>query len=109
MTARAFFDPLRSVVFGDISAVYASVGVVFGHEVREFRLINNTEGDMIFTDDITIAAGKWFIPKGTFLLVDVQSNGRSRDDKFVVAKGTQISVKQVTAPSSGGVYVEALY
>lgn len=110
MVARAFADPLRSLGFAGISAVYAAVGDPAEHPIRAFSISNNTEGDLIFSDDDTVAAGKWFCAAGSFNKWDVQSNMNAQfDDKYVMPIGTQFYVKQVEAPISGAVYIEVFY
>jgi hypothetical protein len=107
MSARAFFEPIRTLAFGGISAAYASVGAVSEHPIRAFCISNNTEGDMYFTTDTD--EDQMFLAAGSFRLYDVQSNLNGRDSKNVLKKGTQFSVKQITAPVSGAVYVELMY
>ena len=64
---------------------------------------------MIFSTDNTDAAGHMFVAKGSYKLYDVQANQNAQfDDKYVFPVGTQFYVKQVSAPVSGNVYVEAL-
>lgn len=110
MVARAFFDSLRTLAFGGISGSYAPVGVPLAHQVRAFCITNNTQGDLIFSLNNTDAAGNMFVAKGSYKLYDVQSNINPQfDDKYVLAIGTQFYVKQVTAPTSGDVYIECLY
>ena len=110
MVARAEIEPLRSLAFGGISGSYADLGTPFDHEIRMIRIINDTDGNLIVTDDDTVAAGKLYCPANTFVLYDIQSNmNQDNDDKYVKAKGTQISVKQSTAPTTGSVYLEAWY
>ena len=53
MVAIAQFDDLRSLAFGSISGTYASVGSATTVQARGIRLINNTQGDMFMTNDIT--------------------------------------------------------
>lgn len=107
---RVYFDTLRSLAFGAISGTYAAVGPLLTVEPRIICLTNNTDGDMIFSDDLTNAAGKLFIPKGGFKLFDLTANMvPKKDDSFVIAKGTIIYVKQVSAPTSGAVYIEYVY
>lgn len=106
---RAFFESLRSLGFASISAAYASIGVPTTHPVRAFCVTNNTAGDMIFTLDATDAAGQMFVKAGSYKLYDVQANQNAQfDDKYVFPVGSQWSVKQLTAPVSGAVYVECL-
>lgn len=110
MVARAFFDPLRTLGFAGISAVYAAVGVPLTHMVRAFCITNNTQGDMIFSLDNTLVAGQLFVAAGSYKLYDVQSNINPQfDDKYVLAIGEQFYVKQVTAPVAGDIYIECLY
>jgi hypothetical protein len=108
--SRAFFEPLRTLAFGGISAAYAAVGTPLEHQVRAFCITNNTQGDMIFSLDDTVPEGEMFIAKGSYKLYDVQANMNAQfDDKYVIAVGTQFFVKQLTAPTSGDVFVECLY
>jgi hypothetical protein len=110
MTARAFADPLRSLGFASISAAYAAVGSPLEHPIRAFCISNNTEGDLIFSDDNTVVEGKWFVAAGSFNKWDVQSNMNAQfDDKYVMPIGTQFYVKQLESPVSGAVYIEIFY
>ncbi len=110
MVSRAHFDPLRTLNFSGISAAYAAVGTPTKHTIKGFCITNNTQGDMIFSDDNTVSAGKWFVAKGSYKLYDIQSNMQAWfDDQFVLPVGTQFYVKQSTAPVSGDVYIEVLY
>ena len=106
---RAFFEPLRSINAAGISAAYAPIGTPTTHPVRAFCITNNTQGHMIVTLDDQVAAGHMFIAAGSYKLWDVQANQNAQfDDKYVFPVGTQFSVKQVSAPGGGDMYVEAL-
>lgn len=108
MAARAFIDEIRLLAFGGISGAYASVGDPFDFPVRLICFTNDTEGSVMFTDDVTL--DKIFVKSGSFKLFDLQSNINPQfDDKYVLAKGTQFYVKQLAAPVSGAVYIEVLY
>ena len=110
MAKKVYFDTLRSLAFGGISAVYAAIGTAFTVEPRIICITNNTDGDLIVSDDNNVVAGKLFLGKGTFKLFDLQSNmNPDIDDGFVMAKGTILYTKQVTAPGSGSIYVELIY
>jgi len=107
---RVYFDTLRSLAFGGISASYAAVGAALTVEPRIICITNDTNGGMIFSDDNTNATGKLYLPPSTFKLFDLTANlVPAKDDGFVIAKGTIIYVKQAAAPSAGGVYVEYIY
>lgn len=108
MAARAFFDELRTLAFGSISGAFASIGTPSAYAIRGFCITNDTDGDMIFSDDLT--KDKIFVKAGGFKLWDVQSNINPQfDDKFVLPIGTQFYVRQLTAPTSGSVYIELLF
>ena len=110
MVSRVEIEPLRTIAFGGISGAYASVGIPFDHDIRMIRAINNTDGDMILSDDTGVAAGKLFVPANTLVLWDFQANMNPRtDDKYVKAINTQISIKQSTAATTGDFYLECIY
>ncbi len=107
---RVYFDTLRSLAFGGISGTYTAVGTATTVEPRIICITNDTDAGMIFTDDTTVSAGKFYLPKGTFKLFDLTANlVPNHDDSFVIAKGVTIYVKQASAPGSGAVYVEYIY
>ena len=107
---KVYFDTLRSLAFGSISGTYAAVGTPFTVEARIICFTNKTQGDMILSTDSTNADGQIFLPAGAFKLYDLTANlVPGKDDNFVIAKGTQFYVKQVTAPVSGAVYIEDVY
>lgn len=107
---KVYFDTLRSLGFAGISATYAAVGSPLTVNPRIMCITNKTQGDMIFSVDDTNADGQIFVPAGTFKLYDLTANLVPRkDDSFVIAIGTQFYVKQVTAPTSGSVYLEFVY
>lgn len=108
-TKKAFFESLRNLGFAGISASYAAVGSPTTHPVRGICVTNNTQGDMIFSLDNTDAAGQMFVARGSYKLWDIQANMNAQfDDCYVFPVGTQVYVKQNTAPVSGDVWVEFL-
>ena len=108
MANRAFFGEIRTLAFGGISGTYASVGAPTTQLARAICISNDTQGSMMFTDDIT--KDKLFIKSGSFKLFDIQSNmNAQKDDQFVLPQQMQWSVKQLSAPVSGSVYIEILY
>lgn len=107
---KVYFDTLRSLGFASISGTYAAVGSAFTVEPRIICITNKTQGDMIFSVDNANSSGNLFVPAGTFKLFDLTANLiPGKDDSFVIAQGTQFYVKQVTAPTSGSVYIELVY
>lgn len=107
---KVYLDTLRTLGFAGISGTYAAVGTPLTVEARIISITNNTAGDMIFSTDSTNATGQLFLHAGSFKLFDLTSNlVPGKDDNFVLPKGTQFYVKQLTAPTSGAVYIEAVY
>lgn len=106
----AELEPLRTLAFGGISATYAAVGTASSHPTRLICFINNTQGDLIWSRDPTLAAGEIFTAASSYKLFDIQSNlNVNKEDSYVFRKGTQWYVKQVTAPISDSVYLEMVY
>lgn len=109
MGIRANFETVKTLGFAGISAVYADVGSPTTHPIRAFCISNNTQGDMYFSIEDT-AIDQLFVAAGNFKLFDVQSNINPQfDDKYVLPIGTQFSVKQITAPVDGAVYIECMF
>ena len=107
MGNTANFDPLRSLAFGSISGSYAAVGSPSTKRIRGLCFTNDTEGSMLFTNDIT--KDQLFVKSNSFKLWDVEANiNDSNDDRYVFPIGTQFYVKQLAAPVSGKVYIEFL-
>lgn len=106
--ALASFRALSSLAFGSISGTYANLGTALTRPARAFKITNNTEGDIIYSTNGGTTDHD-FLPAGSFVLWDVQSNINPQfDDKFVFPIGAQFAVKQVTAPVSGAVYLTVL-
>lgn len=110
MAKRALFDSMRSIAFGSISGTYAAIGTALTVEPRILIITNTTDAHMIISDDNTVAAGKFILPAMTALTIDLTANMNSEnDDTFVMAKGGSVYIKQVSAPSSGSVYLSIVY
>ena len=104
---RVLPETLRTVLFGAISGTYAALGTPLEHSAHAIILQNLTDTTMVFswngTNDHQVLAA------GTSLVLDVTANKTSSAGAFYIAKSTQFWVKQLTAPSSGSVYLTALY
>jgi hypothetical protein len=106
--AVAHFDTLRSLAFGSISGDYAALGSALSTNARVFKLTNGTDGDLFVSLDGV--NNQIFLPAGSFTLYDLSTNSPpiAVTDNLVLAIGTQFSVKQSTAPTSGSVYLEII-
>lgn len=103
---RALAEPLRSLAFGGISGTYAAVGTPLDNPAHAFRLVNNTNGDMIFSLDGV--SDHFFVPAASFVLYDISSNN-DPNCGFYIAAQTQFYVKQSSAASQHSVYIEIIY
>lgn len=107
MVTIADFDSVRSLAAGGISGSYAAVGAPTEFKCRGFCFTNDTQGSMMFTNDVT--KDKVFVKAGSFKLWDVQANMNAQfDNSFIFPINTQWYVKQLEAPVDGSVYIESL-
>lgn len=105
MSARAFIDEIRSLAFGDITGDFVEIGDPLTVLARIVCFNNNTDADLMFTDDET--KEKIFVPAGGYKLIDVQSNMNAQfDDKYLLPVGTQFWVKRIEAITLGNAYIE---
>lgn len=107
MAAKADFEEIRSLDYSSISGSYTAVGGAFSGTVRGICFTNDTEGSVMFTNDVT--KDKIFVKAGSFKLLDIQSNINPRDDDaFVLAAQETWYVKSLEGLVSGSVYIEVL-
>lgn len=108
---QARFEPVRSIAFGGISGAFADVGAATTHKVRVFLVANQTDGAMMITT--TGAAGNIEevpVLAGVGIVVDVSANMLAKgEENYFLPIGSQFAVKQITAPTSGSVYIACLY
>ena len=99
-------DSLRSLGFASISGTYTAVGIPFAHPMRVIKIVNGCDTDMIISFDAV--NDNDIIPASSFALYDISANEAGTDGWFF-RTGTQVYVKQVSAPASGTVYVTTMY
>lgn len=102
-------DAYRTVNYSAITGSFTTVGAALTTNWKMVRLLNNTDGDMIFSvDGVT---KNLFVPANSFVLYDCSANATpvSTTDTFVFAVGTQFYVAYKTSPSKGDVYIEGIY
>ena len=99
-------DALRSLAFGAIGMSYLPLGTPFAHPMRILKFVNVTNADMIISFDGIVDHD--YVPAGGFTLYDLTTN-RSETAGWFFREGTQVYVRYVTAPTSGAVYLVALY
>lgn len=98
-------QPQMSLAFGSIVANYTAIGTVT-KPARIIYISNLTDALLQFSfrspDD------HFVLPSGGFLLLDVASDQTDPQGLFV-SVGTVISVKRIGTPTTGSVYVTAMY
>ncbi len=104
---RAYFEALRSLAFGSISGSYAALGTKLLNPARIIKIVNTTDADVLISVDGT--ADHDIVPAGGFFLYDLTTNHAGNLQGFYFPQGTQFYVKQVSAPTSGSVYLTVVY
>lgn len=99
-------DPIRSLAFASIGITYLPIGTPFQHPVRILKIVNTTSSDMLVSFDGT--SDNDIVPMGGFTLYDLTTNHNETAGWFFKI-GTQVYIKYLVAPTSGAVYVVALY
>lgn len=106
LAIRMLPEVQKSLAAGSIAAGYTGVGTAFSNPVR-----------ILFLQNLTDAAVQWSMdgiddhfpmPANGFLLLDVMGN-KSVSDQFFISEGTRMYVKQLGVPTTGSVYVSAMY
>jgi hypothetical protein len=108
------FDKVRGAAFGTITASYLPIGFLsapataapFTHAMRVLHFINGTNADVMISFDAT--NDNFPVLAGTFTLYDLTSD-QDNDERFRYQNGSQIYVKYLTAPTSGTLYIVAVY
>ena len=103
---KAKFEEARSLAHGSIGAVYTGIGSAIIKPIRVLIIQNLTDSPMMFSFD-GVTDHLPFSANG-YLLLDLAAN-KTRDTGFYLPEGTRVYVKQITAPTSGSVYVSTIY
>lgn len=99
-------EALRSLANGSISGTYANIGTPTLHPWKIFYISNTTDGDVI----ISLNGGvtdNFVVPTKQTLSMDASANGLQNNE--YLPQGTQFSVKEVGALTTGSVYVAGVY
>lgn len=100
-------DGLRSLAAGSISASYTAIGTPFTHMMRLLKVVNNTNADIIISYDGV--NDNDFIPASSFYLYDGNTNKNLPDSRYVFQPYTTVYARSTGAPSTGSIYVVALF
>ena len=109
LSIRILFEGLRSLGYASVSGTFAKVGTPTTNPARQIWVTNNTDAPMIFTTDIlNNPSGEFMLLPGAAWIEDITSN-KTQTEGFYLAGGTQLWVKQVSAPTTGNVYFSVMY
>lgn len=89
-----------------IGAAYTAVGTAYTNRVVVVCFKNNTDGDVVISDDGV--NDKFFFPAGSYNVWDVRTNAPNQTD-LTLPINLQFYIKDGTTPSSSGTfYIEAM-
>jgi len=101
----ALFQTLQSGAAGSITGSYAALGSSYTSPLKIFRIVNNTDGDLLFSFDGT--NNHLFVPTMSFVLYDITSNDGAAL-YYSVGNRAQFYVKTSSSATTGSVYLEAI-
>lgn len=97
---------VQTVAFGGISGAYAGIGAALTRPARLLTIDNLTDGDLMISID---GVNDYFvIPARSGRIFDWAANQALGSGGYV-AQGTRYYVKQITAPTSGSIYLTYFY
>jgi hypothetical protein len=107
LAVRLAADPVRSVSFAVLGAVYHTLGGPMTHPIRILVFQNFTDTAVMVSfdginDHLALTINSYFI-------LDISAN-KTMAQQFYLAERQQLYVKQLgAAPTSGSVYVSVFY
>ncbi len=106
-STRAYFEPLRSIAYGDVSDSYAAIGNPLANPARQLTITNATDVDVTISFDGV--NDHLYVPSKTSFLNDLGSNCSEQGGFLDIAANTTVYVATAGSPSLGAVYVASLY
>ncbi len=107
---RMHAQALRSLAAGSVGAGWSAIGTPFTSQIRILQIWNLTDALLTFSFTGPIDNVEHFVlPAQGFVLFDLTANKSSNDPGFYLADGTQLYAKQNGVPTTGSIYVTALY
>ena len=107
MSNVVVFDNIRTIGNASILGTYVAVGVPFPHNARVLKIINNTNGDIFFSDDGV--NDKDFYPANSAGIFDFTTNRADTDDSNVLPMQFQCYVRYNVLPTTGDLWIVNLY
>lgn len=106
MGVKAAVETLATLAYGSISGSYAEV-TTFPNAESIITLQNLTNATCFFSFDGT--DDNFVLPATSAMIIDVTANHAADDTGLYFPKNTRVYVRTSGSPSSGAVYVGAIY
>ena len=106
---RLLAEEVRSLGHASIlgGGAYIGIGTSIDHPARIMLVQNFTDADLMFSfDGIT---DHFPLLNKSHLILDISSNKTSQGGGFYLAEGQRLYVTQITAPTTGSVYLTVFY
>jgi len=100
------YEAYQTLAFSSITTSFVAIGSPIAASARIFKIVNNTDGDMIISTDGTTLHD--FVPAGSYTTYDAAANSGAQAAPCRLPSGTQFYVKYSTAPSKNSVYLITL-
>lgn len=107
LSIRLLCEPIRTLGFAGIVAGYTGVGTPLLNPCRIVYVQNLTDASVMFSMDGV--NDHFILPASGYMILDVTGNSMTNLQGFYISKGQRFYVRQVGAPTLGGVYISAFY
>ncbi len=107
-SVRLLAEPVRSLAHGSIlgGGVYIGVGTEIDNPARMILIQNFTDADLMLSFD---GINDHFpMLNYSHLILDITGN-KTREDGFFLAEGQRLYATQISAPTTGSVYLTVFY
>lgn len=106
LAIRLLPDPIRTIGFAAIGALYAGVGTALGRPARIIYILNVTDEDLMFSfDGIN---DHFVVAENGFLLLDISAN-KTIETGFFLAEGQRLYVRELVSPAAGDVWFSTFF
>ncbi len=108
-TQRMLPQPLSSLAYGSIGSSYATLATI-SNPSRLIKIVNYTNAPIFVSWNGDATTDDDFVAENSFVLYDITANQSYSDRGEFIPAGTVFSIKYaVGAPTSGSVYLTAMY
>ena len=109
LSIRLLAEPVRSLAHGSIlgGGAYVGIGTAIDHPARMILIQNFTDADLMCSLD---GINDHFpMLNYSHLILDITSNRTTEGGGFYLSEGQRLYVTQITAPTTGSIYLTVFY